>query len=242
MRPTESIPPGRASGRGRRKVWRSVVALAAVAGCSVGVDAAGVDARSIVHAGIAPAVPACGTCHGAAGEGNPAAAFPRLAGLGSGYLGAQLEAFASGSRANPVMAPIAKALSGEQRRAVAAYYAALPSSFARVGVDEAEVQPTHVGAWLANRGRWNDGLPACVACHGSGGAGVSPAFPPLAGQSAAYLAAQLNDWKAGKRGPGPQALMAHVAAKLSASDIENVSQYFGSLRPAGAAQKQGHPK
>lgn len=73
----------------------------------------------------ADGVAACVTCHGAKGEGNPAAGFPHLAGLGSGYLYEQLTALANGSRANPVMAPVAKGLSDAQRQALAEYYAGL---------------------------------------------------------------------------------------------------------------------
>lgn len=41
--------------------------------------------------------------------------FPRLAGVSTAYLRSQLEAFASGTRKNPIMQPIAQALSPEQR-------------------------------------------------------------------------------------------------------------------------------
>ena len=72
-----------------------------------------------------PNVAACAGCHGASGEGNAAANFPRIAGQSSRYLRHELEAYANGARTNPVMTPIAKALDDAQRRAVAAHYAAL---------------------------------------------------------------------------------------------------------------------
>ncbi len=140
------------------------------------------------------------------------------------------------------MGPIAKALTSPQRMSLAAYYASSSSRFARVAVDEAAIRPENAGAWLANRGRWNDGIPACIACHGSGGAGVPPTFPPLAGQSAAYLATQLNHWKSGKREPGPQAMMVLIAGKLSGADIDGVSQYFGSLQPLSNAGIESAPE
>ncbi len=226
--------------------WNRAVVLAALGLSSTSfaaLDATG--AAGIVLKGSPPSVAACSSCHGPSGEGNAAAGFPRLAGLGAAYLGAQLDSFASNARPNPVMGPIAKALTPAQRQGLASYYASLHTKFSRVAVDDTAIRPANVGAWLANRGRWNDGLPACIGCHGSGGAGVAPTFPPLAGQPASYLSAQLNDWKAGKREPGPQALMAQVAAKLSASDINNVSEYFGALQPtslAGSSPQKGLSK
>lgn len=70
--------------------------------------------------------PACNSCHGAHGEGNAAAGFPRIAGQSHIYLLHELESYANGSRrANAVMQPIASALSAQQRVAVAAYFASL---------------------------------------------------------------------------------------------------------------------
>ena len=68
---------------------------------------------------------ACQACHGAAGEGQAAAGFPRLAGQGAAYLLRQLNAFASGQRESTVMTPIAKGLAPADRNALATHYAAL---------------------------------------------------------------------------------------------------------------------
>lgn len=197
------------------------------------------DGAAIARTG-AGAVPACQTCHGAAGEGVAVAGFPRLAGLGAAYLQRQLVAFADGTRANDVMMPIAKAMSVADRDAVSAYYAALP---APVGVlpapsaaapATATVAPASVGATLATRGRWADKLPACEQCHGPGGRGVGPDFPALTGQSAAYLAGQLTAWKNGARPPGPMGLMADVAKKLTDAEVRAVADHYASL-PSRAA-------
>ena len=88
------------------------------------------------------------------------------------------------------------------------------------------------GALLALDGRWSAKLPACVACHGPGGMGVGTSFPPLAGQPAPYLAAQLEAWQQSKRQPGPLGLMQAVARRLSPSDIVAVSRWFAA-QPAG---------
>lgn len=184
-----------------------------------------------------PAGAACASCHGQRGEGM--ANFPRLAGAGTAYLRSQLEAFASGVRKNPIMQPIAQALSPEQRSQVAAYFSSLPATAA--SPDGTARAPSDTGAWLATRGRWEDSVPACAQCHGPGGVGVGEDFPPLAGQPAGYLAEQLRAWQSGARHPGPLGLMETIARKLSAADIQAVSDYYAGLAgaAAGAAAAPG---
>jgi cytochrome c553 len=146
----------------------------------------------------------------------------------------QLEALATGKRKNPIMQPIAQALSPEQRTQVAAYYAGLAP--ANATVDRTPRDTSDTGAWLATRGRWADGVPACAQCHGPGGAGVGANFPPLAGQPATYLAQQLKAWQSGDRPPGPLGLMEAIARKLKEPDIQAVSDYYAGLaQPAPAA-------
>lgn len=196
--------------------------------------------QNIALHGTAQGVAACIGCHGAKGEGNAAAGFPRLAGLSAAYLSTQLTAFAEGTRPNPIMQPIAKLLNASERSAVASYFAGLPAPAPVPAVVKASesgsVTPSDVGAWIATRGRWDQALPACVQCHGPGGIGVAPTFPPLAGQPAAYIASQLHNWKDGKRPPGPMALMPVVASKLSDADITAVADYYTGVGVgAGAA-------
>ena len=62
---------------------------------------------------------------------------------------------------------------------------------------------------------------------------MGPDFPPLAGQSATYLANQLTAWKTGTRPPGPLGLMAVVAKKLSEADVLAVAEHWsGPSAPA----------
>ncbi len=179
--------------------------------------------------------PACITCHGARGEGNPAGGFPQLAGMGGAYLEEQLEAMANGSRVSPIMAATAKALDPAQRKAVAEYYSSLPST---VDTDKLAatamhpVAPSDTGAWLATRGAWDKNVPACTQCHGPGGIGVGANFPVLAGQPAAYIAGQLRAWQQGQRPPGPLGLMPAVATRLSSAEIDAVAAYYAGLPKA----------
>ena len=66
---------------------------------------------------------ACGACHGVDGNSvNPI--WPKLAGQHKAYLVAQLKAFKSGARKNPMMSPQAAALSEDDMEDISAYFAA----------------------------------------------------------------------------------------------------------------------
>lgn len=69
-------------------------------------------------------VAACIGCHGPAGDGNPAARFPRLGGQHAKYTENQLHAFKTGERStdpNKMMRNIAANMSDDEIRAVASY-------------------------------------------------------------------------------------------------------------------------
>ena len=87
-------------------------------------NAAGSLGEKIYRGGIASVgVPACASCHGAAGAGIPVQ-FPRLSGQHADYVVTQLKAFYSGERANDnakVMRMIAAKMSDAEMAAVADY-------------------------------------------------------------------------------------------------------------------------
>lgn len=187
-----------------------------------------VDAAAISIGGNGKGAPPCLACHGADGGGMAAAGNPRLAALDAAYLDKQLDDFADGSRVNPVMQPIAKALSEDERQALAAYYAKLPLPPALAKPAAALPAADSVGSMLATRGRWDRNVPACGQCHGPAGVGVGANFPPLAGQPAAYVEAQLKAWQQGSRHNDPLQLMQHLSAALSEQDIHAVAAWFAA--------------
>ncbi len=214
------------------KQW--VIALAL---CSAGAAAhADADGAALANKGNVHGAIACASCHGAQGEGTAAAGFPRLAGLPAAYLAAQLDSFAAKTRDNASMRSIANALNAAERQAVSHYYATLPAPtplFVPNG-------PNAAGEMLVQRGRWPQNLPACAQCHAADGVGVGAEFPPLAGQPASYIAAQLHAWQKNRRAPGPLGLMPAVAGKLSDADIQAVAAYYAAL-PEPAAAANGSP-
>ena len=210
--------------------WGAAAAglLAAVVGLGCTANAHAVDAAQLATQGNGKGAPPCLGCHGADGGGQAAAGFPRLAGLNASYLRRQLDSFADGTRDNPVMKPVATALTTDERQALAQYYSQqpLPAGLARPATRPPA--PGGRGGVLATRGRWRHQVPACEQCHGPGGVGVGAAFPPLAGQSAAYIAAQLKAWQQGSRHNDPLALMQHISAALDDQDITAVATWFAA--------------
>lgn len=158
---------------------------------------------------------ACFTCHGLEGQGDGATA-PRLAGLSVGYLDKQLTDYASQLRPDKVMAPIAKRLTAADRRAVSAYYAALPAPTV------AEPALPAPPIYMAN----------CAACHGENGEGVGPANPALAGQSAAYVAEQLWRFRRTDRRNDPRGVMTASAAALTPVEIEAIATWLSTRSSA----------
>lgn len=184
--------------------------------------------KVFTQGGAQPGATACLACHGADAMGLAPAGFPRLAGLPAGYLAKQLHDFRSGARSNPVMQPLAKALSEEEIAAVTATLAAMPGP--QTPQTQRSQSASGVGERLALRGAWERQVPECVSCHGPGGVGVGVAFPPLAGQPASYLVAQLNAWRDGTRHNDPNDLMGHVAKSLTGDEVTAVADYFAQLK------------
>lgn len=77
----------------------------------------------------------------------------------------------------------------------------------------------------------------CLACHGVNGNSVNPEWPSLAGQNAAYLAAQLRYYHSGRRvgrpGDANAALMPPMAATLTEQDIDDIAAYYAVQTPTG---------
>jgi cytochrome c553 len=73
----------------------------------------------------------------------------------------------------------------------------------------------------------------CSTCHGARGISVSPTFPNLAAQQAAYLDVQLKAFRDRSRAdPHAQAFMWGMAAQLTDSTIADIAAYFAAQPPA----------
>lgn len=65
----------------------------------------------------------------------------------------------------------------------------------------------------------------CMSCHGEGGNSVVPNFPKLAGQHAAYLEKQLNEFLSGKR---KNEVMAPFLDKFGKGDTAGLAAYYAA--------------
>lgn len=218
------------------RAWRSGAGLGlAIAGLVLipdgrVADAADLEAgRAVVVGGEQGEVTPCFRCHGLAGVGDSAGAFPRLTGQAAFYMYKQLVDYASGARPNQVMAPIAREMTEPQMANVALYYSIMDAPYLeRPPVTEAILAR---GREIAEDGLDDSDVDACNLCHGRDGTGDPPLFPYLAGQYAPYIQLQLQLWKDGIRDNDGLDVMSTIASKLSEDDIRAVSLYYAWLRP-----------
>lgn len=68
---------------------------------------------------------------------------------------------------------------------------------------------------------------SCVSCHGRGGKSTNPNNPNLAGQKKNYLIKALKAYKDGSR---KDPMMNSLAAALSDADIDNLAEYYSSVK------------
>lgn len=174
----------------------------------------------------------CSSCHGADGAGQAGAGYPRIAGLNPAYMEKQLHDFTKENRNSPIMAPIARALSDKEIKAVVTYFANMKPTPA-TSPSSADDKLMKAGKQLAEKGNWSNDVPACFTCHGVGGIGIGDHFPALAGQHASYIEKQIQSWQKGQRHNDPNQLMKSVAMRLSDAEIKAVSTYLASLTLAG---------
>ena len=165
----------------------------------------------------------CQACHTADGSrGSPA--NPILQGQHPEYIAKQLTEFKSGKRKNAIMMGMAAALSDDDMKQVAAFYA---SKSAKPGF--AKVKETvSLGEQIYRGGILTKAVPACAGCHSPNGAGIPAQYPRLSGQHADYAEAQLLAFRSGLRGNNVQ--MATIAAKMNDREMKAVADYVAGLR------------
>lgn len=172
----------------------------------------------------------CSACHGADGN-SPTPANPVLAGQTAEYLTKQLNNFKAApgkkpERDNAVMSSMVAALTPDDMRNVAAYFA---SQKPKGGVSRSR-ELVFAGQKLYRGGNAVTGLPACAGCHGPNGAGVPAQYPRLAGQYAEYTEAQLKAFHDSQRANDTNRMMRSIAAKMSEAEMRAVSDYIAGLR------------
>ncbi len=168
-------------------------------------------------------ITACSACHGP--DGNTVAqATPKLASQHSAYIVKQLTEFKSGARVNPTMTAMAKNLTDDDIRNIAAYVntQALKPAAAK------NKDTVELGKKIFRAGIKEKNVPACNGCHGPAGAGIPAQFARIGGQNEDYVEAQLNNFAAGSR--ANNSIMSTIAGRMSVKEIQAVSDYVAGLR------------
>jgi cytochrome c553 len=182
---------------------------------------------------------ACQGCHGEKALGTDGMGAPRLANIGQIYVIKQLTDFAAGKRipagAGAAMNDIAKALSEQDRRDVAAYldsfeYATEPSDLKALAADGSKVGNPNTGKIIVTKGI-KPLVPACQDCHGF--SGRAPLIPAIHQQKFVYLVNQLNSFRDGSRANDPLVdkvgVMQRIARKLSDENIADIATFLSNV-------------
>ena len=170
-----------------------------------------------------PGVAVCVSCHGVHGEGSTTGA-PRLAGQNPQYMSHALSMFKAGSRASPIMQPIAQGLTDADMDVLTRYFSSQTPPLADTG---SPVSPTLalVGKQLAETGPT-----ACFSCHGAGGTGNGTRYPSIAGQPARFITDRIHEFQQRARQKTPQpGTMTAVSTTLSEDQIKASAAYLSRL-------------
>jgi cytochrome c553 len=168
-------------------------------------------------------ITACVSCHGAGGN-STITQNPRLASQLGTYVNKQLHDFRTDARMNPIMSPIAKAMTDEDILNVAAYLTAQPAK-----PNAARNKDTiALGKKIYRGGIAEKNVPACASCHGANGAGIPAQYPRIAGQHQDYAVAQLTNFRTNARKNSPQ--MQTIAKRLSDDEMKAVSDYVAGMK------------
>jgi len=165
----------------------------------------------------------CQGCHGEKGM-SAASSFPRLAGQYAGYLKKQILDFQKTLRNDPMMSGMAATVTEKQDMLDITAY------FASQDIMKGSGGGNALGKKVFIEGN-NTGAYGCINCHGEKGKGKSAnnyMFPMVGGQHKDYLVKQLTAFKSGERTNDPSGMMADIARKISAEEIEAVSEYLAA--------------
>lgn len=158
----------------------------------------------------------CTMCHGA--RGVSASDVPNLAGQYPEVTYKQLVDYRNGHRQHTLMQGLARELSEQDIRDLAAFYAQLPRPSPASDHLPAPAL-VKVGDPLRN-------IAPCASCHG--GIDQKPGSPWLEGMPQAYLVQQMEAFARGERRNDSHGVMRNVARQLQAGEIEAVARYYAS--------------
>lgn len=164
----------------------------------------------------------CTMCHGARGVSS--SDVPNLAGQYAEVVYKQLMDYRNGQRRHVLMQSLASALSDQDIRDLAAFYAQLPRP-------SPAPAPTPVPR-LVTVGDPMRNIAPCASCHG--GIDKKPGSPWLEGMSHAYLVTQLARFAGGARRNDNLQAMRNIARQMTPEEIDTVARYYSVLAIVGS--------
>ena len=171
-------------------------------------------------------LPACVSCHGAAGN-STISVNPKLAGQHENYIYKQLVDFTTPQRNQPVMTTYAKMLSDADKKNVAAYLGAQKA----VPGAAKNKDTIDLGKKIFRGGIAGKQVAACASCHGAAGNGIPVQYPRIAGQHQDYTVAQLAMFRSTKADARKNSAEMHtIAARMSDDEIAAVADYIAGLK------------
>jgi len=171
-------------------------------------------------------LPACVSCHGAAGN-STIAVNPKLAGQHESYIYKQLVDFTTPQRNQPVMTTYAKMLSDADKKNIAAY---LGAQLSKPGAAKNK-DTIDLGKKIYRGGIASKQVAACASCHGATGNGIPVQYPRIAGQHQDYTVAQLPLIRSTKADARKNSAEMHtIAARMSDDEIAAVADYIAGLK------------
>ena len=171
-------------------------------------------------------LPACVSCHGAAGN-STISINPKLAGQHESYIYKQLVDFTTPQRNQPVMTTYAKMLSDADKKNIAAY---LGTQLSKPGAAKNK-DTIDLGKKIYRGGIASKQVAACASCHGATGNGIPVQYPRIAGQHQDYTVAQLTLFRSTKADARKNSAQMHtIAARMSDDEIAAVADYIAGLK------------
>lgn len=187
-----------------------IAALTAMAGVSMGAQAAGDPARGAELAST------CMGCHGIPGYRNayPSYRVPKLGGQKADYLVIALQEYKAKSRPHTTMQAQAATLSDQDMQDIAAFLAS-----------EGDAKPATAAGGSAAASRGKEKATVCAACHGETGISASPIWPNLAGQHEDYLVQAITKYREKAR---QDPVMQGQVGTLKDADVRDLAAYFAA--------------
>lgn len=187
-----------------------IAALTAMAGFSMGAQAAGDPARGAELAST------CMGCHGIPGYRNayPSYRVPKLGGQKADYLVIALQEYKAKTRPHTTMQAQAATLSDQDMQDIAAFLGS-----------EGDAKPAAAADGSAAASRGKEKATVCAACHGETGISASPTWPNLAGQHEDYLVQAITKYREKAR---QDPVMQGQVGTLKDADVRDLAAYFAA--------------